>query len=222
MTDLGSGVSITGFIADRSNDCDRVEQGYPHSNPTEGFTPRDESFAGVIYARAPGGGAQLSLYCIDITTNTYIGFGYGFGTWDAASVPNVGYLARLLNEYYPNTDRPAGLTDLEERAAAVQAAIWFFSDRYVLSKSDPLHGTVVEIVNRIRSEGPLVKPPPPSLTLAPTPVSGPAGSAVGPFKLTIDDPGRQAQQAIVTATGGRMFSNSAAIVACGTFRFSAN
>ena len=94
-----------------------------------------------------GGGDDLSLYCIDINTDTLIGIGYDLGTWDAANVPKVGYVARLLNEYYPNTNEPAALTDLNQKAAAVQAAIWFFSDRYVLSTSDPLHDAVVAIVD---------------------------------------------------------------------------
>ena len=85
----------------------------------------DEGFAGIIYARPPDGGVNLSLYCIDILTATYGGIGYVLGTWDTANVPNVDYVARLLNEYYPNTDEPAALTDLNQRAAAVQAAIWY-------------------------------------------------------------------------------------------------
>ena len=35
----------------------------------------------------------------------------------------------------------------------MQAAIWFFTDRYVLNTSDPLHDAVVEIVDHIRSAG---------------------------------------------------------------------
>ena len=89
----------------------------------------NEGFAGIIHARPPDGGAKLSLYCIDILTATYGGIGYELGTWDTANVPNVGYVARLLNEYYPNTDEPAGLTDLNQKAAAVQAAIWYFTDK---------------------------------------------------------------------------------------------
>ena len=65
--------------------------------------------------------------------------------------PKVGYVARLLNEYYPNSGEPAALTDLNQKAAAVQAAIWFFSDRYVLSTSDPLHDAVAAIVDHIKS-----------------------------------------------------------------------
>ena len=41
-------------------------------------------------------------------------------------------MARILNEYYPNTNLPV-LGNEDETAAAVQAAIWFFSDRYVLN-----------------------------------------------------------------------------------------
>ena len=108
--------------------------------PPAGFSPLNEGFAGIIHAGPPGGGTELSLYCIDILTATYGGIGYKLGTWDATNVPNVGYVARLLNEYYPNTTAPAGLSDLNQTAAAVQAAIWFFTDRYVLNTSDSLHG----------------------------------------------------------------------------------
>jgi TQXA domain-containing protein len=64
-------------------------------------------------------------------------------------------VARILNEYYPHTNQPAKLANgttatPNQTAAAVQAAIWFFSDRYVLNTSDALHDTVVAIVNRIR------------------------------------------------------------------------
>ena len=86
-------------------------------------------------------------------TATYGGIGYTLGTWNTANVPNVDYVARLLNEYYPNTDEPAALTDLNQRAAAVQAAIWFFTDRYVLNTSDPLRGEVVKIVDHIMTRG---------------------------------------------------------------------
>ena len=58
---------------------------------------------------------------------------------------------RLLNDYYPHTNEPATLTNLNQKAAAVQAAIWFFSDRYVLSTADPLHDAVVAIVNEGQS-----------------------------------------------------------------------
>ena len=221
LSSTGVGTSVTGFIADRSNPFDPVHDGYPTCGPTStcsGFASKNESFAGVIHALPIGGGDELSLYCIDISTDTFIGYGYHLGTWDAATVPNVGYVARLLEEYYPNTNEPAALTDLNRKAAAVQAAVWFFSDRYVLSTSDPLHDAVVAIVDQVIHDGPLVEPPPPSLTLTPPHVSGPAGSVLGPFTVTTSTGrrhvhhrrgARAATEATVTATGATMFSDPA-------------
>ena len=37
----------------------------------------------------------------------------------------------------------------------MQAAIWYFTDRYVLNTSDPLRATVVAIVDHIQQAGPL-------------------------------------------------------------------
>ena len=113
--------------------------------------------------------------------------------------PRVGYVARLLNDYYPHTNEPAALTDLNQKAAAVQAAIWFFSDRYVLSTADPLHNAVVAIVNKVQDDGPLIQPPPPSLTITPPSLSGPAGSVVGPFTVTTSTGRRRGRRARATA-----------------------
>ncbi len=102
----------------------------------------------------------------------------------------------------------------------MQAAIWFFSDGYVLSTTSPLRAAVVKIVDDIRAQGPLVEPPAPSLTLDPPHQSGPADSAVGPFALTTNNRLhsrrhgglRAAPDATVNATGGDMFSNAAGTV----------
>ena len=157
----------------------------------------------MINGTPVGGGTDVKMYCIDIDTNTYIGFGYQLGTWDESNVGNVGYVARLLNSFYPNTDEPAALTDLNQKAAAVQAAVWFFSDRYVLNTSDPLHNAVMTIVNDVIAAGPLVQPPPPTLTITPTALSGPTGSVIGPFTVTSTVP------PTVTATGATMSSDAA-------------
>lgn len=202
------GQGVTGFIADADNSFDPVN-GYPASDPTTGFTPKDEGFAGVIHGRPIEGGATLNLYCIDINTDTWGGIGYALGSWGASNVKNVGYVARILNEYYPHTNEPATLANGaaasdNERAAAVQAAIWFFSDRYVLNTSDTLHNTVAAITAKIISEGPLVQPPPPTLTVTPATVSG-AHRVLGPFTVSTDAPAG----ATVTATGAEMFADRA-------------
>ena len=111
----------------------------------------------MIYGTPGGGRARLSLYCIDIATDTYEGNGYKLGTWDEANVPNVGYVARLLEEYPPSADEPP------QTAAAAQAAVWFFSDRYVLNTSDPIHGTAAAIADAVIAKGPIHSPLPPTL-----------------------------------------------------------
>jgi Domain of unknown function (DUF5979)/Thioester domain len=207
LTSTGAGHSVDGFIANADNPFDSATQPYPTTNPVSGFTPKNESFAGIINGTPTGGGSNLELYCIDILTSTYIGFGYELGTWDSANVPNVGFVARILNEYYPNTNEPSSLTSAADKAAAVQAAIWYFSDRYVLSTSDPLHAAVAAIVTKVQSEGPLIQPPPPTLAITPTNASGPAGSVVGPFTVT-----SSLADATVSAVGATMYANAAATV----------
>ena len=215
MSGTGAGQAVTGFIADPTNPFDPVTAGYPSSNPTDGFSPLNEGFAGIIRGQPTGGGAELNLYCIDIRTATYGGIGYVLGTWNSSTVPNVDFVARLLNESFPNTGAPATdpvgtvLSD-SQRAAAVQAAIWFFTDKYVLSTADPLHATVAGIVAHIIDAGPLPEQPAPSLTITPSQISGPAGSVLGPFKVNTNN-GRRPRStphATVTATGGDMFSDS--------------
>jgi hypothetical protein len=67
LTSLGPGQDVSGFIADPGNPFNPVIDGYPTSDPDTamGWTPRDESFAGIIHAQPPGGTAEISLYCID-------------------------------------------------------------------------------------------------------------------------------------------------------------
>ena len=178
--------------------------GYPADIPA-GFETLNEGFAGVITAQAQGNGDTLSMYCIDILTSTFPGIGYENGTWDASNVPNVGYVARLLNGYYPITGEPAAAPNVNARAAAVQAAIWFFTDKYVLATADPVRDLAAGIVADVIAQGPLVQPPPPNLAIDPTTNRGPADAVLGPYTVT-GDPG---QSVTVAATGASMFSDAA-------------
>ena len=158
VTNWTVGGPTTGFLAQSSNTTfDPARDMYPTSNPTSGFDEKNEGFAGLINAAPPGGGATVQLYCIDIATGTWDGIGYRLGSWNSANVPNVGFVVRILNEYYPTTSEPASLDDPTQKAAAVQAAIWFFSDRYVLSTSDPLYTVVAAIVTNVQLEGPWLR-----------------------------------------------------------------
>ena len=178
----------------------------PDHGPLAPFVSNDESFAGVINATPIGGGTDLKMYCINILTSTFVGVGYELGDWTGANVNNVGFVARLLNDYFPNDREPAALADDNEKAAAVQAAIWYFSDNYVLNTADPLHDAVADIVNAVRTQPPLVQPPPPSLTITPSTVAGSTGTPTGPFTVTVTG---ASTTAVVAVDKGQMFSDAA-------------
>jgi hypothetical protein len=207
FTSVGPGRAVDGFIANVDNPFDPVSSGYPASDPpTTDWTHQPEGFAGDIIGTPTDNGPPLHLYCIDIRTITTFGTGYQLGTWDDANVPHVGYVAQLLTHYFPNTTAPTNLPNAADKAAAVQAAIWFFSDRYVLSTSDPLHDAVAAITdNVINNLGPLIEPPPPTLTISPSALSGPQGTAVGPFTVNSKTTG----VATVTAVGATMYADAA-------------
>ena len=115
----------------------------------------------------------------------------------------MGYVARVLEEYPPSADEPP------ETAAAAQAAVWFFSDRYVLNTSEAIHGTVAAIADAVIAKGPIPSPLPPTLSITPTALNGPTGSVLGPFTVDSDAP------TTVTATGANMFSDADAMAPIG-------
>jgi hypothetical protein len=210
----GSGQAVNGFSATAASAFDPIVNGYPATNPSTGGTPalwnvHNIGFAGTLRAHPVDSPATtLLLYCIDIHTVTRAGLGYNLGSWEASGMPNVGYVARLLTDYYPNTNQPsgAGIGNDNQRAAAVQAAIWFFTDRFVVSTSgtgSSLRSAVVDIVNTVIRQGPLLTPPPPSLTITPTSLSGHV-NVLGPFTVSTNH-----LPVTVSATGGTMYSNSA-------------
>lgn len=203
LSGIGPGQAVVGWIGPAGSASDPSVP-YPTTDPASPpFTSQDESFAGVINASPVGGGPSLQMYCINILTPTNVGVGYELGDWGGANVTNVGYVARLLNDYFPNTALPALAND-NERAAAVQASIWYFSDNYVLKTSDPLRPAVAAIVNDVIAKGPLVQPPPPSLTLTPSTLAGSVGTPTGPFTVTTGG-----GTATVTVDTGEMFSDAA-------------
>ena len=151
---------------------------YPATIPA-GYVTDNVEFAGIINSEDVEG-TLTPTYCIDIRTSTRVGIGYENGTWSEANVRNIGYVNRILNSYYPSVpDQPAGLTN-NQRAAAVQAAIWFFSDGYVVNRTSPLYSTVAAIVNNTIAAGPLTEPDPPGVSIDPAVAQGPATGLTGP------------------------------------------
>ena len=200
LSSTGDGQGTIGFIAPAGFD---PLGGYPAAPPA-GSTPSNEGFAGTINATSNSSPpVTIQAYCIDLRTSTWVGISYELGTWSASAVPNVDRVARLLNDYFPNTGQPAAAPNDAARAASVQAAIWFFTDRYILDASDPVHDLTAAIVTDVLSKPPL---PEPSLPLSVNgPATGVTGQTVGPFTITTT-----AANVVVHVTGGQLFSNAGA------------
>jgi len=88
-------------------------------------------YAGIIYITLDGDTTQYPTYCIDIDISTQNGNRYELD--GSGADPNIIW---ILNNYYPNTGLPDGLTNTE-KGAAVQLAIWHFSNGLDLSSGTP-------------------------------------------------------------------------------------
>lgn len=204
------GLAVRGFLGPEGFD---PLVGYPPAipNPPAGFTPAEGGalmFAGTIAATTQSG-VQTALYCVDLATATYVDLGYGVTTWSAVGVAHLGFINRIVNTYFPQSGLPAAGTDAL-RAAAVQAAIWFFSDRFVLSTAinPALYPIVAGIVAQTLAAGPLNAEPP----LPEVAIDGPdtitAGMVAGPFTLRTN--GAQATLTVGSAgVPAEVFSDAA-------------
>ena len=132
-----------------------------------------------------GGGTDLNMYCINILTSTYIGVGYELGDWTGANVNNVGFVARLLNDYFPNTAEPAASPTTTRRRPPCRPRSG--TSATTTSSRPPTPSTTRSRPSstRVRAKGPLVQPPPPSLTITPSTVAGSTGTPTGPFTVTV-------------------------------------
>ncbi|MBC9225058.1 hypothetical protein GL325_01850 [Aeromicrobium sp. 636] len=170
---------------------DPVTEGYPAATDVPTTWPtRNDGYAGVIPANDAEGNEVLT-YCIDVFTSTQTGIPYERGEWNESNVRNLGYVAYILQNYYPTVpDVPAGVAD-NVRAGAVQSAIWFFSDSFVLDPDNnpQLFDLTSEIVADAIANGPLAEPAQPDLSVSPQTAQAPAsGDLVGPFTVTADGP----------------------------------
>ena len=206
LTDTGFGQSVEGGLPPVGTSFDPTA-GYPADVPA-GYEPDNPSFAGVIVTEDEAGNGQL-MYCIDIRTSTNVGLGYARGSWEESNVPNIGYVDRVLNSYYPDQPGLPVAPDDNSRAAAVQAAIWFFSDGYVLSADDPVRSLVEQIVAEVLTAGPLTEPPPPEVDIAPPVAAGPVGGTSGPFTVTAGD---GAVLTVTASEGSTLYTDAAGTV----------
>ncbi|WP_127572013.1 thioester domain-containing protein [Georgenia faecalis] len=185
ITGVEAGAPVRGATAPEGFD---PLAGYPDAPPL-GSTRNDKSFIGTIIATDTLTGQEALTYCIEINVATQVGINYVRATWDEANVPNLGYVAYILDGYYPATDEPAAAPTVDERAAAVQAAIWYFTDDYVVDADEPLRPWIAAIVADALTNGPRAEPVEPAFEVTPQVMRAPAtGEIVGPFTVTADGP----------------------------------
>ncbi|WP_166392370.1 thioester domain-containing protein [Nocardioides ochotonae] len=192
--------TIDGFVAPAGFD---PLSGYPETTP-EGSTPHQHPYLGLILAK-DGRGENALTYCIDMRVGTGAGINYKRGDWSEANVPHLGYLGYILENYFPAAPGPAGVSD-DLKAAATQAAIWYFTDRLVIdAEAEPeLHELTSAIIADALANGPATEPAEPTLSISPDSALAPvSGELVGPFTVTADGP------ATLRVEGVEVFSDAA-------------
>ncbi|MBP3978195.1 thioester domain-containing protein [Microbacterium sp. BLY] len=204
LTSLGNGLTIDGLQPPAPTTQDPLAP-YPTGNPA-GYT-RTSTFAGTINAASISDPSLTAeMYCINLRVSTYVGVGYQGGTWEETNVPNIGYVTYILNNYHPTTGEPSTLS-VEQRAAAVQAAIWYFTDGFVVSTPapGPVRAAVAAIVQDAQTNGPVVEPERPVVEITPDITTAPADGAAGPYTVTAEG----ASEVTVTAPAGYTLHASA-------------
>ncbi|MBA4407147.1 hypothetical protein C0389_07730, partial [bacterium] len=103
---------------------------------------RDTFFAGLF--KGTLNSVSTKFYCIDINTHLARNEDY----WDEGNTPSE--ITYILNNYYPfKTNYGGKLSDLNKEAAAIQFAIWHFSDNVDLdeiSGSNDIENRAIAIV----------------------------------------------------------------------------
>ncbi|KAB8168701.1 hypothetical protein FH609_007805 [Streptomyces sp. 3MP-14] len=192
IVDTGDGQAVSAFDAPEGFD---PLAGYPAGVP-DGSTPNAVAYAGTIEIQDTQGRTGLT-YCINLAVDTQAGVHYELGEWSETNVPHLGYVEYILVNYFPTTDEPAGAANDAQRAAAVQAAIWFFTDNLVLATDSPVRPLTEAIVADALANGPGQEPALPELSVTPQQAGVPdTGELVGPFQVSSDGP------ATLTTVGG--------------------
>ncbi|QEE60557.1 hypothetical protein FVA74_02460 [Salinibacterium sp. dk2585] len=157
---------------------------YPAA-PPPGYVA-ETAFAGVINTESVEDFTLTAeMYCINLRVPTYVDTGYESATWAESNVPNIGYVTYILNNYHPTVAAPAGL-NVNQRAAAVQAAIWYFTDGFVLGPTMPpaVRAATAAIIAAAQTNGPVTEPPAPEVNITPESVAAAEGTAAGPYVVS--------------------------------------
>jgi hypothetical protein len=186
---------------------------YPTSDPS-GWSTRSASTLLFKGTADPAPPSLVPLYCVQVNIELNQELTYAPTDWSHTSVTNLGYVMRLLVDDYPATDEPAGTNpntgfplSIANKIEIVQAAIWYFTDDFVVKTSDPFHDFVAAEVNKVLAQGPADQLPyfQQSLNLGAPSGSFSVGQLAGPFTISSTAPG---QPVTVHVTNGSMFSDA--------------
>ncbi len=140
--------------------------GYGVRNTVKGHTGSDWTktygFVGAFHIRIDGG-SETESYCVDIHNPISIG--------DSEPQVTPDYpceVVYILNNAYPHTNRIGSkLWDVNREAAAVQAAIWHYTDGFVVTSPSDIVNRANQIIDAARSQCMTVAPVPQTITLTP-------------------------------------------------------
>ncbi|KJK56612.1 hypothetical protein UK12_21490 [Saccharothrix sp. ST-888] len=146
---------------------------------------------GIIQLKT-GDHQTLDTYCIDLHNPTQRGATYQETGWESSSLAGkpeqAGKIRWILQNSYPQVSaaqlaKNTGIQGLSEDAAAAgtQAAIWHFSDG---ANAVPQDGQAKQLTDYLTDKAVKLEEPKPTLSLAPTSVSGKSGALLGPITVT--------------------------------------
>jgi hypothetical protein len=124
-----------------------VGAGHPVYGTHSGQTTPTLYWGGVLVVEEEGTDNQIGTFCTDITTLTHTGVQYQINTDPLLDIAMTCELLYILNQY------PPGLTDdlSDVEAAARQAAVWYFSNGFVVdsNQSPDVYARAQEIIDEV-------------------------------------------------------------------------
>jgi hypothetical protein len=147
------------------------------------------------------GGETMVGYCIDLHTSISEQTGNDLAevAWTESGIANLNQVSYVLNTYEPGSALLPGTAD--EKAAAIQAAIWHLTDGFDLRTSGNPAAVIAgydTILASIPVDGLPVEPAP-SLAITPATLTAYAGEVAGPF--TVDTTGSALPMVIPAGVG---------------------
>lgn len=167
-------------------------------------------YAGTFKGTLDGNNAKF--YCIDIShfIAYYSSSNPHEYTDDGATSDEITY---ILNNYYPFTNGPGNLSDVDKEAAAVQLAIWHFADGVnanTITNNSTVKNRALEIINAATGQSGNIAPLP-NITVDPT-VQFLQNGQNGSFSVLVVDQSNSPISGVnlsLSATSGNLSQTSA-------------